>query len=152
MGNNEAIEPYTSNIYLRRTIAGEFVVVNKHLVRDLVDIGVWSVELKNKIVADNGSVQNCSEIPQHIKDIYKTVWEISQKSIIEQAAERGIYVCQSQSMNLFVAHPSVKTMSSMHFYSWTQGLKTGMYYLRTKPVASANKFTIQSQDCTSCGA
>ena len=152
LGNNEAIEPYTSNIYLRRTIAGEFVVVNKHLVRNLVDIGVWSVELKNKIVADNGSVQNCSEIPQHIKDIYKTVWEISQKCIIDQAAERGIYVCQSQSMNLFVAHPSVKTMSSMHFYSWTQGLKTGMYYLRTKPVASANKFTIQSQDCTSCGA
>ena len=146
MGNNECFEPYTSNLYVRRTLAGEFTIINKHLVNDLVKANLWSTGLKDQIVAHNGSVQNIDTIPKDIKDLYKTAWEISQKVIIEQAADRGAYICQSQSMNLFVPRPSVKILSSMHFYAWSKGLKTGMYYLRTKPAADPIKFTI----CESC--
>lgn len=152
LGNNEAIEPYTSNIYLRRTMAGEFVVMNKHLVKKLQGLNMWSSQMKDRIVADNGSIQNIAGIPENVKEVFKTVWELKQKALIDQAADRGIYICQTQSMNLFVPHPTVKTLSSMHFYSWSKGLKTGIYYLRTKPVASPIKFTVDSTDCASCGA
>ena len=154
LGNNECFEPYTSNIYLRRTLAGEFVVINNHLVNDLIDLGIWSINLKNKIIEHRGSVQNIDIIPKELKEIYKTVWEIKQKNIIDQAASRGKYVCQSQSMNLFVAHPSKKILNSIHFYSWKKGLKTGMYYLRTKPVADAIQFTIDvnNNSCENCSA
>ena len=153
MGNNEAIEPYTSNIYLRRTIAGEFVVINRHLMKDLINLGIWSTELKDKIIYHEGSVQPIKEIPNHIKQLYKTAWELSQKVLINQAADRGVYVCQSQSLNLFVPRPSVKLLSSMHFYTWSKGLKTGMYYLRTKPASNPTQFTIDTtQVCESCSA
>ena len=146
MGNNEAIEPYTSNMYLRRTLAGEFVVINKHLMKELIQLGIWSKAIKDKIVLHEGSVQSISEVPEDIKKRYKTAWEISQKVLIDQAASRGRFVCQTQSLNLFVPRPTVKLLSSMHFYAWGKGLKTGMYYLRTKPAATAQKFTI----CESC--
>ncbi|MBN8702307.1 MAG: ribonucleoside-diphosphate reductase subunit alpha [Bacteroidetes bacterium] len=144
LGNNECFEPYTSNIYSRRVLSGEFVVVNKHLLKDLVKLGMWNDNLKNKIVAANGSVQSIPEIPQNIKDIYKTVWEISQKDIIDMAADRGAYICQSQSMNLFIQNPNAAKITSMHFYAWKKGLKTGMYYLRTKAAADAIKFTVDT--------
>ena len=153
MGNNEAIEPYTSNLYLRRTVAGEFVVLNKHLMNDLIELGLWTSDMKDRIIYHEGSVQNIKEIPDDIKRLYKTSWEISQKVLIDQAADRGAYVCQSQSLNLFVPRPSMKILSSMHFYAWSRGLKTGIYYLRTKPAASANKFTIDATKiCESCSA
>lgn len=142
LGNNECFEPYTSNIYTRRVLSGEFVVVNKHLLRDLVKLGIWNENLKNKIIAANGSVQNIPEIPQNIKDIYKTVWEIKQRTIIDMAADRGAYIDQSQSLNLFIQDANFAKMSSAHFYSWKKGLKTGMYYLRTKAAADAIKFTV----------
>jgi ribonucleoside-diphosphate reductase alpha chain len=142
LGNNECFEPYTSNIYTRRVLSGEFIVVNKHLLRDLVDLGLWSDSLKNKIIASNGSVQNIDEIPQHIKDIYKTVWEIKQRTLIDMAADRGAFICQSQSLNLFMENPTYAKLTSMHFYGWKKGLKTGMYYLRTKAAADAIKFTL----------
>lgn len=142
LGNNECFEPYTSNIYTRRVLSGEFVVVNKHLLRDLVKLGIWNENLKNKIIAANGSVQNIAEIPQNIKDIYKTVWEIKQRTIIDMAADRGAYIDQSQSLNLFIQDANFAKMSSAHFYSWKKGLKTGMYYLRTKAAADAIKFTV----------
>ena len=142
LGNNECFEPYTSNIYTRRVLSGEFVVVNKHLLKDLVALGIWSDKMKQKIIAANGSVQNIDEIPQNIKDLYKTVWEISQKTIINMAADRGAYICQSQSLNLFVENANFAKLTSMHFYGWKKGLKTGMYYLRTKAAADAIKFTI----------
>lgn len=148
LGNNEAFEPYTSNIYLRRTLAGEFVVINKHLIKKLNELDLWSIDMKNKIIANNGSIKNINGIPDNIKNIYKTVWEIKQRALIDQAASRGIYICQSQSMNLFIDDPTMSKLSSMHFYSWKQGLKTGIYYLRTKPVADAIKFTI----CETCSA
>ena len=150
LGNNECIEPYTSNIYLRRTIAGEFVVINKHMIKDLIELGLWSESLKDEIVLHHGSIQNIFNIPQHIKDLYKTAWEIKQKVLIDQAADRGVYVCQSQSLNLFVSKPDLKTLSSMHFYTWNKGLKTGMYYLRTQPAASPIQFTINPTSCDSC--
>jgi ribonucleoside-diphosphate reductase alpha chain len=152
MGNNEAFEPYTSNIYLRRTLAGEFTVTNKHLMKDLIDRGIWNTQLKDKIIYYDGSIQNIDEIPSELKELYKTSWELSQKCLIDQAADRGVFICQSQSMNLFVPNPSVKTLSSMHFYSWTKGLKTGIYYLRTKPAADPIKFTIDNNECLSCGS
>lgn len=142
LGNNECFEPYTSNIYSRRVLSGEFAVVNKHLLRDLVKLGMWNDGLKNKIIAANGSVQNIPEIPQNIKDIYKTVWEIKQRAIIDMAADRGAYICQSQSLNLFIQDANFAKLSSAHFYAWKKGLKTGMYYLRTKAAADAIKFTV----------
>lgn len=143
LGNNECFEPYTSNIYTRRVLSGEFIVVNKHLLKDLVKLGIWNNALKNKVITANGSVQNIPEIPQSIKDIYKTVWEIKQKVVIDMAADRGAFICQSQSLNLFMQEPSVSKITSMHFYGWEKGLKTGMYYLRTKSAADAVKFTIE---------
>lgn len=142
LGNNECFEPYTSNIYTRRVLSGEFVVVNKHLLRDLVKLGIWNEGLKNKIIAANGSVQNIPEIPQNIKELYKTVWEIKQRTIIDMAADRGAFIDQSQSLNLFIQDANFAKMSSAHFYSWKKGLKTGMYYLRTKAAADAIKFTV----------
>lgn len=149
MGNNEAIEPYTSNLYLRRTSAGEFVVLNKHLVRKLIQLDLWNEKLKNKIIHHEGSIQNIVEIPSELKSIYKTSWELSQRVLINQAVSRGKYICQSQSLNLFIAKPTMKILSSMHFYGWDQGLKTGIYYLRTKPAATATRFTLE---CDSCSA
>ncbi len=142
LGNNECFEPYTSNIYTRRTLSGEFIVVNKHLMRDLIRLGLWNDSMKNRMIEANGSVQHIPEIPQNIKDLYKTVWEISQKVIIEMAAERGAYICQSQSMNIHIQDPNFGKMTSMHFYAWKKGLKTGMYYLRSKAATDAIKFTL----------
>ncbi len=142
LGNNECFEPYTSNIYTRRVLSGEFVVVNKHLLRDLVKLGIWNDGLKNKIIAANGSVQGIPEIPANIKELYKTVWEIKQRTIIDMAADRGAFIDQSQSLNLFIQDANFAKMSSAHFYSWKKGLKTGMYYLRTKAAADAIKFTV----------
>jgi ribonucleoside-diphosphate reductase alpha chain len=142
LGNNECFEPYTSNIYTRRVLSGEFVVVNKHLLKDLVKLGIWNDSLKNKIIAANGSVQDIAEVPENIKQIYKTVWEIKQRTIIDMAAERGAYICQSQSLNLFILDANFAKLSSAHFYAWKRGLKTGMYYLRTKAAADAIKFTV----------
>ncbi|MDX1904870.1 MAG: ribonucleoside-diphosphate reductase subunit alpha [Thermonemataceae bacterium] len=144
LGNNECFEPYTSNMYTRRVLSGEFVVVNKHLLKDLIELGLWNETMKNKLQAANGSVQNIEEIPEHIKEIYKTAWEIKQKSILEMAADRGAYVCQSQSLNVFVTEPNFGKLTSMHFYAWKLGLKTGMYYLRTKAATDAIKFTVDT--------
>ncbi|MGE0567209.1 MAG: ribonucleoside-diphosphate reductase subunit alpha [Bacteroidia bacterium] len=142
LGNNECFEPYTSNIYTRRVLSGEFVVVNKHLLRDLVKLGIWNDNLKSKIILANGSIQDIPEIPENIKEIYKTVWEIKQRSIIDMAADRGAFIDQSQSLNLFIQDANFAKMSSAHFYAWKKGLKTGMYYLRTKAAADAIKFTV----------
>ncbi len=142
MGNNESTEPFTSNMYNRRVLAGEFTVVNKYLLKDLVDRGLWTPAVRNQIIADKGSVQNVKEIPQDIKELYKTVWEIKQKAIIDQAADRGAFICQSQSLNIHMAEPTKAKMTSMHFYAWEKGLKTGMYYLRTRPKADAIQFTV----------
>ena len=145
LGNNECFEPYTSNIYTRRVLSGEFIVVNKHLLKDLVDLGLWNESMKNKLIEANGSVQNIPEIPQNIKDLYKTVWEISQKTIMDMSADRGAYICQSQSLNIHIKDPNFGKLTSMHFYAWKKGLKTGMYYLRTKAAADAIKFTVEKQ-------
>ena len=142
LGNNECFEPYTSNVYTRRVLSGEFIVVNKHLLRDLVKEGLWNGEMRQRIMAANGSVQGISEVPQRLKDLYKTAWEISQKAIIDQAADRGAYICQSQSLNIFMENANFGKLTSMHFYGWEKGLKTGMYYLRTKAATDAIKFTI----------
>ncbi|HEY9006296.1 MAG TPA: ribonucleoside-diphosphate reductase subunit alpha [Ohtaekwangia sp.] len=142
LGNNECFEPYTSNIYTRRTLSGEFIVANKHLMRDLMSLGLWSETMRQKLIAANGSVQSIPEIPQNIKDIYKTVWEISQKAIIDMSADRGAYICQSQSLNIHLTNPNFGKLTSMHFYAWKKGLKTGMYYLRTNAAADAIKFTL----------
>lgn len=144
LGNNECFEPYTSNIYNRRVLSGEFVVVNKHLLKELVNLGLWNDNMKQRIIAANGSVQNIEEIPGALKDIYKTVWEIKQRNVIDMAADRGAFICQSQSLNLFVEQPNFAKLSSIHFYTWKKGLKTGMYYLRTKAAADAIKFTIDA--------
>ena len=142
LGKNEAFEPYTSNIYTRRTLSGEFIIVNKHLLRDLVKLGIWNDDLKNKLILGNGSVQQIDEIPQNLKDLYKTAWELSQKVIINLAADRGAYIDQSQSLNLFMENPTFGKLTSMHFYGWKAGLKTGMYYLRSKAATSAIQFTV----------
>ncbi len=146
LGNNECIEPYTSNIYNRRVLSGEFIVVNKYLLKDLVELGIWNNKIKEKIIANNGSIQNIEEIPQNIKDIYRTVWEIKQRSLIDMAADRGAFICQSQSLNLFIQDPNFAKLTSMHFYAWKKGLKTGMYYLRTKSAVDAIKFTVENEE------
>ncbi|MCH2084835.1 MAG: ribonucleoside-diphosphate reductase subunit alpha [Saprospiraceae bacterium] len=143
LGNNECFEPYTANIYTRRTLSGEYIVVNKHLLKDLIRLGIWNDEMKHRLMAANGSIQSFDDIPQELKDMYKTVWEISQKVIIDMAADRGAYICQSQSMNLFVENPNFGKLSSMHFYAWQKGLKTGMYYLRSKAATDPIKFTVK---------
>jgi ribonucleoside-diphosphate reductase alpha subunit len=142
LGNNECFEPYTSNIYVRRTMAGDFIVINKYLVKDLTDLGIWSSELKDKIVATNGSVQAIDEIPDDIKALYKTVWEIKQKVLIDMAVKRAPFVCQTQSMNLFFEEPTAKTLTNALFYGWERGLKTGIYYCRSKPKSQSQQFTI----------
>lgn len=161
LGFNECFEPFTSNFYLRRTLAGEFVVVNRYLLQELLSLGLWNKELKNTIIKNNGSIQDIPEIPDHVKRVYKTAWEISPRVIIDMAAERGPYICQSQSMNLFVDAPTNGKLSSIHMYAWRQGLKTGMYYLRTKPKAKAIQFTLDpskygrktnTEECTMCSA
>ncbi len=143
LGNNECFEPYTSNIYTRRVLSGEFVVVNKHLLNDLIKLNLWNEDMKNMIIASNGSIQNIEGIPQYIKRLYKTVWEISQKAILDMAADRGAFICQSQSLNIHLQDANFAKLTSMHFYAWKKGLKTGMYYLRTKAATDAIKFTIK---------
>lgn len=145
LGNNECFEPFTSNIYVRRVLSGEFVVVNKYLLKDLVKLNLWNDSMKNMMIAANGSVQNIPNIPQHLKDIYKTAWEIKQKSLLDMSADRGAYICQSQSLNIFMEAPNFGKLTSMHFYAWKKGLKTGMYYLRTQAAADAVKFTVEKQ-------
>jgi ribonucleoside-diphosphate reductase alpha chain len=142
LGNNECFEPYTTNVYSRRTLAGEFIVVNKHLLKDLVNLGLWNDNLKNKLMSTSGSVQNIDEIPDNLKALYKTAWEISQRVVIDMAADRGAYICQSQSLNIFMENANFGKLTSMHFYAWEKGLKTGMYYLRTKAATDAIKFTV----------
>jgi ribonucleoside-diphosphate reductase alpha chain len=145
LGNNECFEPYTSNIYVRRVLSGEFVVVNKHLLNDLIELNLWNDEMKNRIISNNGSIQKIDDIPDQIKDVYKTVWEIKQRTLIDMAADRGAYICQSQSLNLFVDAPTTSKLTSMHFYGWRKGLKTGMYYLRSKAASQAVQFTVEKQ-------
>jgi ribonucleoside-diphosphate reductase alpha chain len=142
LGNNECFEPYTSNIYTRRTLSGEFIIANKHLMKDLIELGLWNENMRQKLIATNGSVQAIPEVPQNIKDIYRTVWEISQKAIIDMSADRGAYICQSQSLNIHLKDPNFGKLTSMHFYAWKKGLKTGMYYLRTQAAADAIQFTL----------
>jgi ribonucleoside-diphosphate reductase alpha chain len=153
LGNNECIEPYTSNIYYRNTVAGSFVIANKYLLDDLIKLDLWNDELKNQIIIQSGSIQNIHTIPEVLRNIYKTSWDLSQKILIDQSADRGIYVCQSQSLNLFLEDATFSKLSSMHMYSWSKGLKTGMYYLRTKAAAKAQQFTIEPAkkvDCEMC--
>ena len=151
LGNNECFEAYSSNMYTRRTLSGEFVVVNKHLLHDLIGLGLWDNAMRNRLMASNGSIQDFDDVPQHLRDLYKTVWEISQKVVINMAADRGAYICQSQSMNLFVEDVNFGKLSSMHFYAWSKGLKTGMYYLRTKAARDAIKFTVDKTQLSKQG-
>tara|TARA_B100000214_G_scaffold340811_1_gene287536 strand:- start:111 stop:2753 length:2643 start_codon:yes stop_codon:yes gene_type:complete len=151
LGNFECIEPVISNIYSRRVLAGEFMVINEYLVKDMIQLGMWNEDIKDKIILNDGSVQNINEVPSFIKERYKTAWEIKQKDILDMSADRGIFICQSQSLNLFVESPNFKRLSSMHFYGWKKGLKTGMYYLRTRPSSKAMQFTIEPEKiCESC--
>ena len=151
LGNFECIEPVISNIYSRRVLAGEFMVINEYLVKDLIQLDIWNDELKDKIILNDGSIQNIEEIPRMIREMYKTAWEIKQKDVIDMSADRGAFICQSQSLNLFVESPTFKLLSSMHFYGWKKGLKTGMYYLRTRPSSKAMQFTIEPEKaCESC--
>jgi ribonucleoside-diphosphate reductase alpha chain len=156
LGNNECFEPITSNMYTRRTIAGDFIVINKHLVKDLMKLDLWNIDMKNKIIANNGSVQNIDSIPKNIKDLYKTVWEIKQKVLIDQSIDRGPFVCQTQSLNLFFEEPNQKILTSALFHGWKNGLKTGSYYIRTRPKAQAQQFTIdpskENAPCEMCSA
>jgi ribonucleoside-diphosphate reductase alpha chain len=160
LGNNECFEPFTSNLYARRVLAGDFMVINKYLVNDLTKLGLWTSDIRTQIISDNGSIQNIPEIPADIRELYKTAWEIPQKTLINMARDRAPFVCQSQSLNLFLAEPTYAKISSMHVYAWKQGLKTGCYYLRTKAVSSAQKFTIEPTkkpsvgelDCLMCSA
>ena len=152
LGYNECIEPFTSNIYNRRVLAGEFTVVNQYLVSELIALGLWTSELKDRILGSNGSVQSLQEIPEDVRARYKTVWEIKQKTLIDMSADRGAFICQSQSLNLFVQDPTIARLSSMHFYAWKRGLKTGIYYLRTKSSVQAIKFTVDPALCTLCSS
>ncbi|HSM62449.1 MAG TPA: hypothetical protein VK833_00780, partial [Gillisia sp.] len=145
LGNNEAFEPYTSNIYTRRVLSGEFIVVNKHLLEDLVERNLWTEDVKNAILRANGSVQNIDIIPDDLKELYKTVWELSMKDIIDMSRQRGYFIDQSQSLNLFMENANNSKLTSMHFYAWKSGLKTGMYYLRTKSAVDAIKFTLSKE-------
>ena len=145
LGNNECFEPFTSNIYVRRVLSGEFVVVNKYLLKDLVKLNLWNEDMKNKLVQANGSIQPIPGIPQNIKDLYKTSWEIKQRTLLDMSADRGAYICQSQSLNVFMEEPNFAKLTSMHFYAWKKGLKTGMYYLRTRAAADPVQFTVQKQ-------
>ena len=145
LGNNECFEPYTSNIYTRRVLSGEFIIVNKHLLRDLTKLGLWDDDMKNRMIAANGSIQNINEIPDNLKALYRTAWEIPQKALIEMSADRGAYICQSQSLNVFMENVNTAKLTSMHFYAWKKGLKTGMYYLRTKAATDAIKFTVDKK-------
>lgn len=142
LGNNESFEPYTSNIYTRRVLSGDFQVVNQHLLKDLSDCNLWNDDLKNEIVSHNGSIQKIDSIPDDLKRLYRTVWEIPQKNLINMSADRGAFIDQSQSLNIHIAEPTFGKMSSMHFYAWKKGLKTGLYYLRTRPAADPIKFTV----------
>ena len=158
LGNNECFEFFTNNIYTRKTQAGDFILVNKYLVNDLINIGLWNKELKDLIISHNGSIQNIDIIPTELKDLYKTIWEIKQIWVLKSALARGPFVDQTQSMNIFMAEPDYQRLNSCHFWGWKNGLKTGMYYLRSKPASDATKFTIdptinkQSNDttCESC--
>jgi len=157
LGNNECFEPITSNIYTRRTLAGDFVVLNRYLVRDLMKLGVWNKEVKDMIIVENGSVSNLTFLPQNIRDKYKTVWEIKQKSLIDLSADRAPYICQTQSLNLFFEEPKVSTLGSALIYGWKKGLKTGSYYIRSRPKVQAQQFTIdprikvqEYEVCESC--
>ena len=155
LGNNECFEPFTSNLYTRRVLAGDFMVVNKYLVEDLTKLGLWTSDIRTQIIAQNGSVQGITEIPENLREVYKTVWEIPQKVLIDMAADRAPFICQSQSLNLFLSEPTYAKISSMHMYAWKQGLKTGCYYLRTKAVSSAQKFTVEppaSNNCLTCSS
>ena len=159
LGNNECFEPFTSNIFTRRTLAGDFMIVNKYLIKDLIKLEMWNRDIKNNIIANHGSIQQINGIPQHIKDKYKIVWELSMKTLINMAADRGKYICQSQSMNLWLEDPSYNSLTSMHFYSWEKGCKTGIYYLRRKPKHQPQQFTIdptknnnQEEECLMCGS
>ena len=146
LGNNECFEPYTSNIYTRRVLSGEFIVVNKHLLEDLVELGLWTEDMKQELMRANGSVQHIEGIPADIKELYKTVWEMSMKDIIDMARHRGYFIDQSQSLNLFMEGATMAKLTSMHFYAWKSGLKTGMYYLRTKSAVDAIKFTLTNKE------
>ena len=154
LGNNECIEPFTSNIYSRSTLAGQFVIINKHLQKDLIDIGVWNNKIKDNIIINDGSIQQIQGIPKSIKELYKISWDLSMKDVIDLAADRAIYVCQSQSLNLWVKNPTTNKLSSMHMYSWKKGLKTGMYYLRRRAVVKAQQFSIdpEQEECLMCGS
>lgn len=145
LGYNECFEPITSNIYNRRTSAGEFIVANKYMMKDLIELGIWNETVKNNIIANQGSIQQITSVPQHIKDKYKTVWEIPMKHIIDMSADRGAFICQSQSLNLWLEDPNYNNLTSMHFYSWSKGLKTGIYYLRRRAVYQAQQFTIEPE-------
>lgn len=146
LGNNECFEPYTSNIYTRRVMSGEFAVVNPHLLHELTSLGLWNKSIKNRILHAQGSIQSIPEIPERIKAVYKTVWEMKMRALIDMAADRGAFIDQSQSLNLFVAAPNTQKLTSMHFYGWKRGLKTGCYYLRTRPAADAIQFTVDVSD------
>jgi len=148
LGFNECFEPFTSNIYVRRTVAGEFVMVNKYLMRELIGLGLWDDKMKNSIIANRGSVQHLTTLPEHVRNKYKIVWEIPSKHIIDMAADRGVFICQSQSMNLWMEDPNFRTLGSMHIYAWKKGLKTGIYYLRRKAAHSAQQFTIEPEEAT----
>jgi ribonucleoside-diphosphate reductase alpha subunit len=143
LGVNECFEPFSSNLYVRRVKAGEFIMANSHLLQDLTDRGLWTPKVRNQMMKDGGSVQNIDEIPDRLKELYKTVWEIKMKDIIDMAADRGRFIDQSQSLNLFLADPTVDKLTAMHFYAWKKGLKTGMYYLRTKPAVNAIQYTVE---------
>lgn len=145
LGVNECIEPYTSNLYTRRVKAGEFIIANPHLLRDLSDRGLWNSKVKNELIKNNGSVQNLKGVPSRLKKLYRTVWEIPMRGVIDMASDRGAFVCQSQSLNLFLENPTQSKLSAMHFYGWKKGLKTGMYYLRTKGAADAIQFTVEEE-------
>jgi ribonucleotide reductase alpha subunit len=145
LGNNECFEPFTSNIYSRRTNAGDYTMINKYLLKDLIDLDIWSDDLKNNIILNKGSIQHLHNIPQVLRDKYKIVWEIPMRHMIDMAADRGAYICQSQSLNLWLEDPNYKTLTSMHFYSWSKGLKTGIYYLRRKAKHQAQQFTIEPE-------
>ena len=148
LGVNECFEPFSSNLYIRRVRAGEFIMANPHLLQDLTDRGLWTPTVRNQMMRDGGSVQNIAEIPERLKELYKTVWEIRMKDIVDMSADRGKFVDQSQSLNLFLADPSVDKLTAMHFYAWKKGLKTGMYYLRTKPAVNAIQYTVDKTTTT----